>query len=180
MDWGVNQHQLWISTLQSLHGPGATVSRTVVDDPKDAASIHVRRSSHDLLDEAVKGLDAVLGLAAAKDPGIVDIQTGDVGQGAAPKVLVLNLHSATRPAGASGVFASSGLNAGFLVGRDHELIILQRLAFPFAGIQIQYAASFFSKVGIAWEDPATVVPGANGVLMQPAPKRAATDGSHQA
>jgi len=180
MDWGVNQHQLWIRTLQSLHGPGAAVSRTVVDDPEDAASIMVRWSSHDLLDEAVKGLDAVLGLAAAKDPGIVDIQSGDVGQGAAPKVLVLYLHRATRAASASGMFAPPGLNAGFLVGGDHELIILQGVAFPLAGIQIQDAAGFFGKVGIAWEDPATVVPGANGVLMQPAPKRAAADGSHQA
>src|ERR1022692_5191309 len=33
--------------------------------------------------------------------------------------------------------------------------------------------------GIAREDPTTVVPGPNGVVMQPAPKRA-TDGSHQA
>src|ERR1035438_7917411 len=37
-----------------------------------------------------------------------------------------------------------------------------------------------AKLGIAWEDPATVVPRPNGVLMQPAPKRAATDGSHPA
>src|SRR5207249_8344473 len=122
MDWGVNQHQLWISTLQSLHGPGATVSRTVVDDPKDAASIHVRRSSHDLLDQSVKGLDAVLGLAAAKDPGMVDIQAGDVGPGPAAKVLMLYLHRATRAAGTSRMFAWPGLNAGFLVRGDTDLV----------------------------------------------------------
>jgi hypothetical protein len=62
-----------IRVLQSLNGPETAVSRAVVDDPKDAASIIVRRSSHYLLDEAIKGCDAVLCLAAAKDPGIVDI-----------------------------------------------------------------------------------------------------------
>ena len=180
MDRRVNQYQLWIRDLQALHGPGAPVSRTVVDDPEDAASIIVRRSSHYLLNEPVKRLNAIFLLAAPKDPGIVNIQTRDVGPGPAPKVLVLDLHRFPRAASASGMFAPPGLNAGFLVGGDHELIILQGLAFPLAGIQIQDAAGFFGKVGIAWEDPATVVPGANGVLMQPAPKRAATDGSHQA
>ena len=180
MDRRVDQDQLWIRVLQALHGPGAAVSRTVVDDPEDAASIIVRWSSHYLLDEAVKGLDAVLGLAAAKDPGIVDIETGDVGPGPAPKVLVLHLHRATRAASTRRVFAPTGLNAGFLVGRDHELVILQRLAFPSAGIQIKNATGFFGKVGIAWEDPATVVPGPNVILMQPAPQRAAADRSYQA
>ena len=78
------------------------------------------------------------------------------------------------------MFATACLNAGFLVGRDHELIVLQRFTFPSAGVQIEYAAGFVSEVGIAWEDPTTVVPGPNGVLMQPAPKRAATEGSNQA
>ena len=180
MDRRVDQDQLWICALQALHGPEAAVSRTVVDDPEDAASVVVGRSSHDLLDEAVKRLDAILLFAATKDPGMVDIQTGDVGPGPAPKVLVLDLHRATRAAGASGVFAAPGLNAGFLVGGDHELIIFQRLTFPMAGIQIEYATGFVGKVGIAREDPTAVIPGSNGVLMQPAPKRAAADGSHQA
>jgi hypothetical protein len=57
----MNQDQLRIRALQALHGPGTAVGRTVVDDPEDAASIIVRRSSHYLLDEAVKGVDAILG-----------------------------------------------------------------------------------------------------------------------
>src|SRR2546422_8342817 len=78
------------------------------------------------------------------------------------------------------MLASPGLNAGFLVRRDHELVILQRPAFPCAGIQIENATGFVGKVGIAREDPATVVPGPNDILMQPAPQRAAADRSHQA
>jgi hypothetical protein len=146
---------------------------------KDAASIIVRRSSHYLLHEAVKGFDAVLGFAATKDSDVVDIQAGDVGPSPATKVFVLNLHRATRAAGARRVFAPPGLHAGFLVRRDHELVILQRTAFPGTAVKIENATGFIRKVGIAWEDPTAVVPGANGVLMQPAPQRAAADGSYQ-
>src|SRR5215831_657629 len=179
MNRRVNQDQLWIRALQTLHGPGAAVSRTVVNDPEDAARIIVRRTRHDLLDQTVKGFDAVVGFAAAKDPGMVDVQTGDVGPGSAAKVFVLHLHGTTRPACASGVFAAAGLNAGFLVRRNHEFIIFQRFVFPYAGIQIENAAGFAGKVGIAWEDPTAVIPGPNGILVQPAPKRAAADRSHQ-
>ena len=44
---------MWIRAFRALHGPETAVSRTVVGDPEDAASIILRRSSHDLLDEAV-------------------------------------------------------------------------------------------------------------------------------
>ena len=179
MNRRVDQDQLWICALQALHSPATAVSRTIINDPKDAASIMVRQSSHDLLNEAVKGFDAVLGFAAAKDPRTVDIETGDVSPGPASKVFVFHLHRATRASCASGMFAPPGLDAGFLVCRDHEFIGLQRFVFPGAGIQVENAAGFIRKVGIAGEDPAAVIPGANRVLMQPPPKCAPADGSHQ-
>jgi len=92
------------------------VGGTVVDDPEDAASIVVGRSCHDLLHKAVKRFDAVLDLATTKDPGVVDIQPGNIGPGSAAKVLMLDLHAATRSARASGVFAAARLDACFLVG----------------------------------------------------------------
>jgi hypothetical protein len=127
MDRRVDQDQLWIVALRALRCPETAVNRAVVDDPEDAASIVVRRSRHDLLHETVKGVDAVLGFAAAKDPGMVNIQTRDVGPGPAPKVLMLYLHRAPWAAGTGGVFAPPHLNAGFLVGRDHELFSRQDL-----------------------------------------------------
>src|SRR5580704_6594758 len=129
MDRRVNQDQIWIGALQALHGSGAAVSRTVVDDPEDAARIVVWRSSHYLLYQAAKRLNAILLLAATKDPGVMYVQTGNVGPGPATKVLVFDLHRSAGSAGASGVFATSCLDAGLLVGRDHELVIFQRLTF---------------------------------------------------
>ncbi len=176
----MNEDEVRVSTLQALNSPGTAVSGTVVDNPEDTASIVVRRSGHHLLDQAVKRGDAVLDLAAAKDPGVVDIQPGNVGPGPAAKVLMLDLHAAPRSAGASGVFPASGLDACFLVGGNHKLIVFQRLSSPFAGVKIQQSARFFGKVGIAREDPTAVIRRPDGILMQPAPKSAAADGSHQA
>jgi hypothetical protein len=47
------------------------------------------------------------------------------------------------------MLAPPGLDAGFLVCRDHELVILQRLVFPVAGVSVENAAGFIRKVGIA-------------------------------
>jgi hypothetical protein len=105
----VNQDQLWIRALVALRGPGSTVHRTVVNDPEDTASIIVLWARHHLLDQAVKCFDTILAFAAAQDPGIVNIQTGDVGPGAAPKAFMLYLHRATGATGASGMFAPTGL-----------------------------------------------------------------------
>jgi|SRR5215469_1781518 len=140
MNKRVDQDQLGIGALQALHSPGAAVSRTIIHDPKDAASVIVRWSSLDLLHEAVKGFDAVVGLTAPKDPGMVGIETGDVGPGPAPEVFVLHLHRATRTACARGMFAPPRLDAGFLVCRDHEFIAFERFVFPGAGIQVENAA----------------------------------------
>src|SRR5262252_1921904 len=105
MDRRVDQDQLWIRALQTLHRSGATVSGTVVDDPEDAASIVVWGASHYLLDQAVKRCDAVFRLAAAKDSGVMDVQARDVGPGAASKVFVFYPHRVTWAARTSRVFA---------------------------------------------------------------------------
>jgi len=83
MDGRMDENQIGVTIPQSLHGPGTAVRRTVVDNPEHTAGIVVRRASHDLLDQAVEGSDAVLRLTATEDPGVVDIQPGNVGPGAA-------------------------------------------------------------------------------------------------
>jgi hypothetical protein len=52
----------------------------------------VRRSRHYLLEQPVKGSDPILGLATAKDSGMVNIQTDDVSPGSTPGVFVFHLH----------------------------------------------------------------------------------------
>jgi hypothetical protein len=56
----------------------------------------------------------------------------------------------------------------------------QCAALPLAGIQVQHTTGFGSEIRITRKDPASVIPGANGILMQPAPQSTAADGCHQA
>ena len=70
----------------------------------------------------------------------------------------------------SGMLAAAGLNAGLLIGRDDELIFLQGFAFPLTAIQIQNASRLGGKIRIPRKNPTPVIPGPNGILMQPAPK----------
>jgi hypothetical protein len=66
--------------------------------------------------------------------------------------------------------ATTGLNAGLLVGRKHEFIGLQRLSVPLMLIQIEDSTGFGSKIRIAWENPTAVLPRPNRVLAEPAPE----------
>jgi len=77
---------------QSLDGPDSSVRRTVVHDPKHASRVIVRRPRHHLLDQAIEGRDSVLGLAAPKDSGVMNVQGGDVSPGTATKVLTFHAH----------------------------------------------------------------------------------------
>src|SRR5262249_7563643 len=101
----------------------------------------------------VEGCDAILRFVASEDSGVVHIQCGDVGPGAATKVLVFDMHRSAWPAVLRGMLAAARLNARLFVGRNDELVLLQHAALPTAGIQIQDAACLAGEVRIAWEDP---------------------------
>jgi hypothetical protein len=66
-----------------------------------------------LLDKPIKGSNAILGFAAAKDSGVVDVQGGDIGPGTAAEVLVFHMHGCAWPAELRRMFAAAGLDAGF-------------------------------------------------------------------
>src|SRR6266404_9741967 len=76
--------------------------------------------------------------------------------------------------------SAAGLHAGFLVGRDYKFIVLEWLSFPLALVEIQNAAGFGSKVRVAGKNPAPMLPGTNGILVQPAPQGRLTQLRHQA
>ena len=139
----------------------------------------IRWPRHHLFDKPVKRGDAILGFTAAKDAGMVDVQGGDISPGAAARVLVLDVHRSTRSAVLGGMLAAAGLNAGFFIGGDHELIVLQRSVLPLAGVEIQHAPGLGCELWVPREDPTAVIPRPQGIFMQPTPQRAAADRGHQ-
>ena len=67
------------------------------------------------------------------------------------------------------------LDAGLLVGAEYELIGAQSFALPPLGVKIEDARGLAQEIRVAREDPGAVLPGANGVLVQPAPHRGVAD-----
>jgi len=100
------------------------MSGAIIYDPEHPAGILVGRSGHDLLDEAIKRIDAILGFAATEDSGVMDVQPRNIGPGAAAGVFVLDPQGSIRPALLGCMVAATSLNAGFFVGRDDEFILL--------------------------------------------------------
>src|SRR5947207_2161427 len=121
------------------------MGRTVIDDPEHTACVVIRRSCHDLVDQAIKGRDAVLGLATTKDSGMMHIQCGYVGPGAAARILMFNVHGVAGSTSVRGVLAPPRLNAGLLIRGNDELIVFQWLIFPSAGVQVQEASGFVGE-----------------------------------
>jgi hypothetical protein len=145
---------------------------SVVDDPKDTPGVVVGRASHDLLNETVKGCDAGGSFAAAEDTGMMNVESGHIRPGSAATVLMFDAHRAFRRDGQCGMLAAPGLDAGLLVSGNDKFIVFQGFILPGALIQVQDSVRFDGEGGVPGEDPTAVVPGANGVIMEPPPNGA--------
>ena len=152
----------------------------VVDDPKDPMGLAVGILTHDLLNQAVEGDNGAAGLATAVDLGSVDIPGGQIGPGTEASILMLDLEGRVSPRRQRGVAALAGLDGGFLIGAHDELIPSQGLTLPNALVEIEQTAGLGEKVRIAGKQPATMLPGPDGILMEPAPDGGPADGGHQA
>jgi hypothetical protein len=110
---------------------------------------------------------------------VVHVESGDVGLGHRNGSTRVRRAWSVRPAVLRGMLAAAGLNAR-LIGRNHELIVLQCAALPLAGVQVEDAPRLGSEVWIARKHPTAVIPGTNGIFVQPAPQPTAADGGDQA
>ena len=75
--------------------------------------------------------------------------------------------------------ACSGLDAGFFIGRDNKLIVSERLVIPTTVVEVKDTPGFKGEVGVTWKDPCPMLPGTDGILVQPSPERASADACHQ-
>ena len=122
--------------------------------------------------QTTKGCDAGGCFAAAKDTGTMNVESSDVGPRSATTVLMFDAHRALRRGGQRGMLAAPGLDAGLLVGGDDKFITFQGFIVPAALIQVQDSVGLDGEAGVPGKDPTAVVPGANGVVMEPPPNRA--------
>lgn len=137
------------------------------------------RLGHDLGNQPIEGGNARLCFTTAKESGVMDVKGYHVGPSAAAFVLMFHPLRHTGLRGESGMQTAAGLDAGFLVCGEDELIVGERFALPKPFIEVQESPGLGRKVGVVGEDPAAVGPRANGIFVQPAPHGAVADRRHQ-
>lgn len=160
----VHQHQIIPRTLQPSDSLLTAVDGTVVDYPEDPPGRPVRLATHDLSDKLIKGFDGGAIDDVSEEHGSVDVPCSVIGAGAVSSVLVLKPHWF---AGSwrRGLMASlTNLKAGFFVGRENEVIVIQGLAIPDALIEVKNAACLGSEVRISGKNPAATTPGSNRIF----------------
>lgn len=166
--------------LVVLDAPFAAMRRPVVDDPEDPFGGAVGRPRHQLSHQPLEGRDTDLVLAASKDASPAHIPGCQVSPGAPTLILMLDSGGLSGCGRQGFVLAASRLDAGLLVGTDHEISRSKRPALPEALVEVEDRPGPFREEGISREDPAPVVPRSDGVLRQPAPKGGLSDRSDQA
>lgn len=176
----MNNDQVFKFFSQSSNTAGAPMRRAIVHDPKDTSGLVIGRLRHDLSNKAVKGRDSTALFTAAKHFGSVDIQCRQIGPCTTALILMFDLHRRAGLGGLGGIDAGSGLDAGLFIGGQNKFIVLEQLLFPNPFVQIEDTTGFCGELRIARKDPAAVLPGTNGILVQPAPHGAVADGGHQA
>jgi hypothetical protein len=92
---------------------------------------------------------------------------GQVGQGAAAVVVVLDPHGAGLARGEGGVAAAAGLDRGLLISADHVVVVAERPTVPGPGVQVPHPGGLGRKLRIADGDPGPVLPRLERVASQP-------------
>ncbi len=179
MDRAVHGHEGRIGRLEPADAGGTAMRGAVVQDPEDAVGVVVRGLGHDLGDEALERRDAGRGLAAAEELGAMDVPGGQVGPGAPAVIFVFHPHGRPRLRGAGRMAAHPGLDAGLLVGAEHEVLRVQGFSRPLPGVQVEDPPGLGGEVRIAGKDPGPVLPRADGVFVKPPPHRLVAEGGDE-
>jgi len=179
VDRSVDEDGIGPFVAQTVYGFLAAMSGAVVHNPKDTVSRLVGLLAHDLADEPIHRSNPTLEFTAPENSGPMDIPSCQVGPGACAGVLVLDARAAVGCGRQSRMDAAASLHAGLLVCGNDVVINAQRSALPNAFVQIEDGNGFSRKVGIAREDPAAMLPRAQGIAAEPSPQSRAADLGNQ-
>lgn len=175
VNWGVDDMCVGPLPPEAVDAGLPAVDGGVVQDPEDAPGAVVGGSGHHVADEAVEVDDAGAWRAGAEDLGAAHVPRGDVGERAAPFVLVFDAKGPVRRGRTRGMDASARLNARLLVGAEDKVPVAEGLSLPAPLVEVEYGRGLLGEARIPRKHPAAVRPRLDGVLVQPAPDGGAAD-----
>ena len=165
MDGTMNHPEVGVAPLQALHTALTTVGGAIVHDPEHASSRPIGFLAHRLVNQPIEWCDAAGGFAPSEDPGTMHIHGSQIGPCAQSLIFVLDLHRVTRLWRDGGMDAAACLDAGFLVSRDHKLVVLERFTLPLSLIEIENPSRLCRKIRVTRKNPTPVLPWTDGVLV---------------
>ena len=74
----------------------------------------------------------------------------------------------------------SSLDTGFFICGQDKFVIFQRTSIPNLLIKIEDLSSFESELGITGKNPGSMLPGPDGIFIEPSPYGATADGCDKA
>ena len=104
-------------------------------------------------DEPIEGRDPALLLAATDHARLVHIERSQVGERAAPLVLVLDQRRPSSPGRDRWVDPRPRLDRRLLVGAERVLVWAERLALEDALVEVEYDARLLGEAWVARKDP---------------------------
>ena len=179
VDRAMNRNDSRMGVRQTPYRSLATVRRAVVHDPEHAARGVVRRLAHDLIDQATERCDASGRFAAPEHLRAVDASAAGLSPQAPPRASACSTRIDS-----PGAVSSDGYAAGpecWSSRRWRGRSSTSRSACPCQrrSYKSRMRAALAWNCEIAGKDPAAMLPGADGVLVQPTPHRTVADASRE-
>jgi hypothetical protein len=126
----------------------------------------------------VEAIDAGAVPAQTKDFGLPNIPGCHVSQSSHSFIFMLDTAIAAGAWSGYGHQSAPCLNAGLFIRGDNKIMAAQGFSFPDSLIQVQDPCGFWFEIWIPRPNPASVTPGADSILAQPAPDCFPADGSY--
>jgi hypothetical protein len=179
MDGSVDGDDSRIFALKPADAAGSPVSRSIVQNPEDSSGFFIGSLGHDLIDQAAKRSNPIFSFTATEELGPMHIQCCQISPSAAARVFMFHLHRDAGLRGEGSMPTAACLDAGFFVGGEDEFTVFQGMPQPHSLIQVEDTPRFFGEMGVSRENPAAMLPRADGVLMEPAPDGGPADAGDQ-
>jgi len=92
---------------------------------------------------------------------------------------MFDLHGGMRLSWIGDMTSIPSLDTGLFICGQNKFVVFERTSLPTPLIKIEDLSSFESELGIPWKDPGSMLPGPDGIFIEPSPYGATADGCNK-